>query len=88
LRFIWDYDNITHIALHNVTPQEVEDAMNGDTLDLEFQDWNDEERFSEVGATTTGRFLVVWMTWRDDGIRVVTAYDAPRKVIKEYLEDR
>ena len=35
--FDWDSANIGHIAEHDVTPEEVEDVLLGDSLDLNFQ---------------------------------------------------
>lgn len=44
-QFDWDSANIGHIAEHDVTPEEAEDVLLGDSLDLNFQaDEGDEER--------------------------------------------
>ena len=88
MRFIWDYDNLTHIARHGISLEEVEQVLGGVTMEVEAQDWHFEERFSEVGATATGRFLLIHSTSRNGAIRVVTAYDATRKSIEEYLKRR
>ncbi len=88
MRFIWDYDNITHIAEHGLSPEEVQYALNGFTMPIEYQDWHGEQRYAEVGMTAAGRVLLIHMTWRDENIRVVTAYDPPKKLIREYLEKR
>jgi uncharacterized DUF497 family protein len=88
LRFIWDYDNLTHIAKHGLSSEEVEHAFDGVTMEVEYQDWHTEERFAEVGVTAEGRFLLIYTTWRDGAIRVVTAFDAPKGSIKEYLKQR
>jgi uncharacterized DUF497 family protein len=50
-----------------------------DPLDLEVQVRGSEERFVQVGASATGRILVVVSTVREDRIRVVTAFDALRR---------
>jgi uncharacterized DUF497 family protein len=86
LEYEWDAENLAHIARHDVSTEEVEFALDGETLDLGLQDWHDEERFSEMGVTARGRFIVVVTTWRGKRIRVVTAYDAPREYIKAYYE--
>lgn len=86
--FDWDDDNLTHIAEHHVSRAEAEFALNGFTLELGQQDWHEEERFEEAGITQHGRILLVITTWRGMRLRVVTAYDAPRHVVKEYLESR
>jgi uncharacterized DUF497 family protein len=88
IEFDWDHENIEHIAEHDVTTDEVEFALNGVTLDVEYQDWHEEERFAEIGVTAQGRYLVVWTTWRGSLLRVVTAYDAPLDLVKEYLRNR
>ncbi len=88
MRFIWDYDNITHIAEHNVTPDEVEQAFERDMAPVEYQDWHPEERIAELGSTATGRFLYIVTTVRPEGIRVVTAYDAPKRLVQAYLRQR
>ena len=86
MEFEWDEENVQHIAEHDLTPEDVESALNGCTFDIEYQDWHDEERFAEVGVTAQGRYLVVITTWRDDRIRVVTAFDATKELVEEYLK--
>ncbi len=88
IEFEWDQANLGHIAKHGVTRDEVEFALNGSTLDVEFQDWHEEERFAEVGATAQGRYLIVVTTWRGMRLRVVTAFDAPKELVEEYLRTR
>jgi uncharacterized DUF497 family protein len=87
--FEWDEDNLRHIAEHGVTPEEAEFVLQHDPVELEYQDWHEvEERFQEVGITATGRFLVILSTIRGARLRVITAYDAPRYAIVEYLQNR
>jgi uncharacterized DUF497 family protein len=86
--FDWDAENILHIALHNVTPDEVEYVLTHPTVDLGYQDWHDEERFVEVGTTQAGRILLVATTSRGNKTRVATAYDPPPFVVKEYFRRR
>jgi len=89
LEFDWDADNLTHIAEHDLTPEEVEFALMHRTLEVEFQDWHDsEERYSEIGMTASGRISLIVTTLRGSCLRVVTAYDAARHHAKEYLELR
>ena len=88
LEFDWDDANLMHIAEHAVTAAEAEYVLEGPTLDIEYQDWHEEERFAEAGMTALGRILVVITTWRGLRIRVVTAYDAPREVVEEYRRTR
>ncbi len=84
LEFDWDTENLQHIARHNVTAEEAESVLQGLTLDFGLQDWHQEERFSEAGATANGRILIVVTCLRDTKIRVVTASDAPKSVSEEY----
>jgi uncharacterized DUF497 family protein len=78
LEFEWDDGNIERIAQHGVTPAEAEYVLTHPTMDLDYDDEHDEERFAEVGSTANGRILTVWTTWRGDRIGVVTAFDAPK----------
>ena len=87
LEFDWDDENLRHIARHGVTAAEVEYVLAHLTVDLGFQDWHEsEERFSDAGATVSGRILVVVTTERSFKTRVVTAYDAPNEVREQYLK--
>jgi uncharacterized DUF497 family protein len=86
IQFEWDANNVEHIALHNVAPEEAEQVLLGETVDLEPQDVDSEERFPSVGVTDAGRFLIA--TVRGDKIRVVTAFDAPKGLVALYLNER
>jgi uncharacterized DUF497 family protein len=88
LEFDWDANNLRHIAEHGITAAEVEYVLENPTLDMAYQDWHQEERYAEAGATASGRILVIVTTWRGLRIRVVTAYDAPTHVVEEYLKTR
>ena len=84
LDFDWDPENLAHLARHGVTAAEVEYVLEQPTLDLEYQDWHEEERFAEVGATAAGRVLLVITTWRGLKTRVITAFDAPAAAANEF----
>lgn len=87
VEFDWDEANIGHIAEHDVKPEEAEEVLLGDPLDLKFQpEGGDEERWVYLGETNTGRILQVVMTLRGEKIRVVTAYDASKHEKRLYLE--
>lgn len=77
--FDWDEANRSHIAEHGVSTSEVEFVVLHDPLDLEVQLREGEERFVQVGATGQSRVLVVISTVRGELVRVVTAFDAPRR---------
>jgi uncharacterized DUF497 family protein len=84
----WDTENILHIAEHDLTPDDVEYVLDRPTVDFGYQDWHGEERFAEVGTMKNGRILMIFTTPRGYKTRVVTPYDAPAFVVKEYLRRR
>jgi uncharacterized DUF497 family protein len=83
--FDWDFENITHIARHGITPEEAEEALLGPTMDVEHEDWRGESRSIEVGRTAMGRILQLTITMRGFRVRVVTAYDADRSAANQYF---
>jgi len=85
--FDWDKYNITHIAGHDITPEEAEQVILRDPLDFGFDpDVNGEERWTYLGETDRGRILVVIITLRGQKIRVVTSFDAEKRDRLVYLE--
>jgi uncharacterized DUF497 family protein len=88
LEFDWDEENLNHIAEHQVTSAEVEFALSNPTLEAGYQDWHEEERFAEIGATSAGRVLMIVTTWRGLKTRVVTAFDADVDFVEEYHRSR
>jgi len=78
--FDWDEQNVGHILRHDVTPEEVEQALQNDPIELAVQIRNGEERVLCAGKTNFGRVLQVAYTTRKRKIRVVTAHTAPRKI--------
>ena len=77
--FDWDNGNIEHIALHGITPEEVEQGIENDPLDVGVVLRNGEMRTVHLGETDAGKVLVVITTERDNMFRVVTARPAKRK---------
>jgi uncharacterized DUF497 family protein len=88
MHFDWDSINRKHIGRHNISPDEAEQVLLNDPLELEPQSVDGEERFTLVGETKTGRILVIAATWQNDLVRVITGWDAPALHKQEYLEDR
>jgi uncharacterized DUF497 family protein len=86
--FDWDKESRAHIARHGVTPEEVEQAVMISPVDLATQYYEGEERFLLLGATAATRVLAVVLTWRDDRMRVVTAYPAPPALREKYWTER
>ena len=87
LKFDWDKANVSHLARHNVTPKEAEEALRNDPVDLGYEDVNDEERWNSIGHTDNFRVLLVVWTLRgeDDVVRVVTAREAAKTAARAYL---
>ena len=88
MEFDWDEGNIGHIARHEVTPAEAEQALGNDPLDLDADTVDGEERFMSLGVTNRGRLLLVATTMRGVRIRVVTAYVAGRNLAILYMKAR
>jgi uncharacterized DUF497 family protein len=86
--FDWDEANLSHIALHDVMREEAEAVVLNNPLDLDYSDWDSEERFRQVGETLAGRVLVVITTERGTLIRVVTAYPPSAFLKGVYLRFR
>ncbi len=89
ISFDWNDENIRHVAKHDVTPEEAEQVLLGDPLEINFDaDRNGEERWTYLGETARGRILMVIMTLRDKKMRVVTAFDAGSRDKRIYLETK
>jgi uncharacterized DUF497 family protein len=89
LNFDWDHANIGHIAIHQISPEEAEEVLLNDPLDVQFDpDANDEERWTYLGETNKGRIVNVVITLRDEKIRVVTAYEAEKADKQLYLQTK
>jgi uncharacterized protein len=86
--FLWDKENTSHIARHNVSQDEAEQVIQSNPLDLERQIRNGELRILHLGETTAGRVLFVVVTVRRKSLRVVTAFPANRKARKFYAEQK
>jgi hypothetical protein len=90
LSFDWDDANRTHLARHDVTPEEAEQVLLGEPLDIEMQideSANAEERLLQIGETAKGRILQLLTTWRDRRVRVISAWDAPKQLNSYYLAE-
>jgi uncharacterized DUF497 family protein len=86
--FNWDDANIDHIAEHDVEPEEAEDVILGDPLDIGFDVVDGEERWSYIGETTDGRILRITITLRGKRMRVVTAFEPEKHWNVFYLEEK
>ena len=86
--FDWDEANVGHVARHNVLPDEAEQVIINDPLDLGMEIVEGEDRYLNLGATVQGRVLLVVTTWREDRVRVVTAFEPIKRLIQFYLQER
>jgi uncharacterized DUF497 family protein len=86
LVFDWDEENRSHIARHDVTPEEVEQVFENDPFDVEFEIVKGEERWTALGHTGRWRILMVVWTQRGDAIRPVTVLMPPKALRKMYIK--
>lgn len=88
MTFDWDEANKAHVAAHAVTPAEVDEVYRNDPMDLDFRIVGGEKRYTILGHINRLRILVPALTLRDGAIRPVTAFDASRRMTREYLASR
>lgn len=70
--FVWDEENVSHIAAHGVTPEEVEEALTNVPVVYRGADG----RYLAHGQAESGRLLFAVYAKRSGGrIRVITARD-------------
>lgn len=82
--FDWDKRNIEHIARHNITPDEAEEAF----LDALYRKGRD-GRLLVYGVTDPGRFILVVAVLNPGGmVRVITARDMTQSERRYYLRER
>ena len=83
--FDWDEANIDHIALHDVEPEEAEAALTDPHRHLiARRTVRNEQRIIYIGATESGRALVVVYTRRGERLRVVTAREATAEEVRRW----
>jgi len=83
--FDWDEFNIAHIALHNVTPREVDEVLENAPFRISEETRKGEERLVRLGETNAGRVLLIVTTQRGELTRPITAYEK-RELRKFYAE--
>ena len=86
--FDWDEANIGHVARHRVLPEEAEQVILNNPLDLGMESAEGEERCVSLGATSRGRVLLVVTTWRGERVRVVTALEPIKRLVQFYYQER
>ena len=85
-RLIWDKWNISHIAHHDVIPQEVQEVCNRKPVERK----GHKNRIFLIGQTEKNRMLTVILnqTEQENVYKPVTAYDASKRSIKDYQEEK
>ena len=84
----WDESNIGHMARHGVLPEEAEQVILNDPVDLGMEIVEGEDRYLNLGATIQCRVLLVVTSWREDRVRVVTAFEPIKRLIQFYYQER
>lgn len=94
-RLVWDNVNTHKIARHNLTVDDVEEALvdrrrvDNRTRTGDSGQNKDMKRFKMVGKTLSGDFITVILGITVDGLpRVVTAYPSPQKDVRLYKRRR
>lgn len=72
----------------SVLPEEAEQVILNDPVDVGMEIVEGEERYLNLGATVQGRVLLVVTTWREDRVRVVTAFEPIKRLIQFYYQER
>lgn len=89
--FEWDDGNISHIAVHNVLPNEAEEIFfdKNNLLDEDIKHSSvEEKRFIIIGKTKKRRILYQVFTLRNNNIRVISSRDIrKRKEMKLYEKE-
>ena len=88
IEFDWDEANVGHLARHSVRPEEAEQVILNNPVDLGMEIVEREERDLNLGATLQGRVLLVVTTWRENRVRVVTAFEPIKRLIQFYYRER
>jgi uncharacterized DUF497 family protein len=65
--FVWPQDRIDHIALHDITPEEIEEVSFGRPLVLRAKSHGDNPVYYVLGQTEAGRYLFFVVIQFPDG---------------------
>jgi len=83
--FVWDDENVAHIARHAVSPDEVEAALVGDPVVSRGPD----HRYLAYGRTESDRWVfAVYVTRPRGRVRVLTARDMTEREKRLYRRKR
>ena len=84
--FDWDDQNESHLANHDISRSDAEDVLSGNHVLLEYQMEGDEQRWLAVGATRTGRILVIVFAVRGEAVRPITGWAADKQTVELYFD--
>jgi uncharacterized DUF497 family protein len=76
------------VERHRVSPAEAEQVILNNPIDVGMENVKGEDRYLNLGATVQGRVLLVVTTWREDRVRVVTAFEPIKRLIEFYYLER
>lgn len=86
--FDWDDGNVGHIARRRLAPDEVEEALlDPRRVGAPARNAAGERRWAALGATISGRVLLVVFTRRAGLVRVITARDADAAQRRRYRRE-
>lgn len=88
MEFDWDSSNIGHIARHDITPNEAEEAILIEPLETDVQPHEGEQRVLCFGRAKSGRLLTILYTERHGRTQVVTAYEMTKQQQRIYFEGK
>ena len=88
VEFDWDEENRNHLKSHRVSPQEFEQVIENNPVDLDYRVENGEERYKSIGVTDKLRVLIIVWTLREGKLRAVTAYSAGKSYERMYWETK
>jgi uncharacterized DUF497 family protein len=81
----WDESNIEQ---HGIAPGEVLEVFLNETMDLNYETVNGEERWTSLGHSNQLRVLVVIWTLRGELIRPVAAFEAGKRLAEDYFKEK
>lgn len=85
MRFVWDAENIEHVARHGVSPQEVEEVLAAeDSVIVPARGG----RISAYGVSVAGRVVrVIYDSVGNEDLRVITAYPIRRRLLDRIRQE-
>lgn len=77
MQLVWDRVNLRKVIAHRVEPDEVEEAFLDPEAHIRRTKGKSPRRYLMIARTESGRYLRVIFERLPEGLRVVTAFDAP-----------